>query len=588
MKKKNDKIKNSGDSENTTDPISTQPNHQDISVLERAEIEISKELEKDPHSSRNQDTIAVTTDTTTTVAPTTTGLPFQKKKRIVPIGLALMPLVILAVMIYFFTSPYGQDLITGGTPLPQITIEKIEFHENQIVAYIRNTGPETVTISQADVNDRIHSAAIEPSQILPRLGEARVIIPFLWNPGEPYEVGITTSDGTRFSNTVEAAAPAPIPNINQVTVFALLGVFVGVIPVLIGLAWYPFMRKITRNQYNFFLSLTAGLLIFLGIEAFLESNEIAASSLAPVFNGQMLIPVVVFATFLVLFFLSEYFTNKTEIKLSTTATISGKSSVTNSQSNGEHDDKDKRKNHALVSSKHQGSKYLSNDKKSFFAAQRDEKYQSTNTSSLDTFKENRGSSTSSNVDLLKPLAISLMVAIGIGLHNFGEGLAIGAAVLLGEIALSTFLIIGFTIHNTTEGLAIIAPLAKLGKPMIRRLILLGLIAGVPTIIGTWIGGFIYSPLASVIFLAIGAGAIFQVVYSLIVWMSKSFKQAAQKQVTTTTTTTISPAVNEDQNFSTHETKNEPIQQSVSSNSGASIIAGFIIGMLIMYLTGLLV
>ncbi|WP_425321219.1 ZIP family metal transporter [Candidatus Nitrosocosmicus franklandus] len=488
-------------------------------------------------------------------------------------------------MIYFFTSPYGQDLITGGTPLPQITIEKIEFHENQIVVYIRNTGPETVTISQADINDRIHSAAIEPSQILPRLGEARVIIPFLWNPGEPYEVGITTSDGTRFSNTVEAAAPTPIPNINQVTVFALLGVFVGVIPVLIGLAWYPFMRKITRNQYNFFLSLTAGLLIFLGIEAFLESNEIAASSLAPVFNGQMLIPVVVFATFLVLFFLSEYFTNKTEIKLSTTATISGKSSVTNSQSNGEHDDKDKRKNPALVSSKHQGSKYLSNDKKSFFAAQRDEKYQSTNTSSLDTFKENRGSSTSSNVDLLKPLAISLMVAIGIGLHNFGEGLAIGAAVLLGEIALSTFLIIGFTIHNTTEGLAIIAPLAKLGKPMIRRLILLGLIAGVPTIIGTWIGGFIYSPLASVIFLAIGAGAIFQVVYSLIVWMSKSFKQSAQKQVTTTT---ISPAANEDQNFSTDETKNEPIQQSVSSNSGTSIIAGFIIGMLIMYLTGLLV
>lgn len=586
MKKKNNKIKNSGDSEITKDLISTQPNQQDISVPERAEVKVSKDLEKDPHRPRNEGAISASTATTTTVATTTTatGLSIQKKKRIVSIGLALMPLVILAAMIYFFTSPYGQDLITGGTPLPQITIEKIEFHENQIVAYIRNTGPEAVTISQADVNDRIHSAAIEPSQILPRLGEARVIIPFLWNPAEPYEVGITTSDGTRFSNIVEAAAPAPIPNINQVTVFALLGVFVGVIPVLIGLAWYPFMRKITRNQYNFFLSLTAGLLIFLGIEAFLESNEIASASLAPVFNGQMLIPVVVIATFLLLFFLSEYFTNRTESKLSTNATISGKSSVTKSESDEEHGDKDKGKNPALVSSKQQGLKYyLSKDKNAFFATQKDEKYQAT--SNLSTFKENKSSS---NAGLIKPLAISLMVAVGIGLHNFGEGLAIGAAVLLGEIALSTFLIIGFTIHNTTEGLAIIAPLAKLGKPMKRRLILLGLIAGIPTIIGTWIGGFIYSPLASVIFLAIGAGAIFQVVYSLIVWMSKSFKQPIQKQVTTATTTTFSPSANEGQSFNAHETKNEPIQQSVSSNSGASIVAGFIIGMLIMYLTGLLV
>ena len=161
---------------NSTDPIS-ESNHGP--VPNSVNRKTSQVFEKDTPFNKN--TI-------------TSGSVNQKKNRFLSIGLALVPIVVLAAMIYFLTSPYGQDLITGGTPLPEITIEKIEFHENQIVAYIRNTGPESVTISQADVNDRIHSAAIEPSQILPRLGDAKVIIPFFWNPAEPYEVGITTSD----------------------------------------------------------------------------------------------------------------------------------------------------------------------------------------------------------------------------------------------------------------------------------------------------------------------------------------------------------------------------------------------------------
>ncbi|WP_148686342.1 ZIP family metal transporter [Candidatus Nitrosocosmicus hydrocola] len=502
-----------------------------------------------------------------------------KKKKFLSIGLALVPLVVLAAMIYFLTSPFGQDLITGGTPLPEITIEKIEFHENQIVAYIRNTGQETVTISQADINDRIHSAAIEPSQVLPRLGDAKVIIPFFWNTAEPYEVGITTSDGTRFSNTVEAAAPAPVPNINQVSIFALLGVFVGVIPVLIGLAWYPFMKKITRNQYNFFLSLTAGLLIFLGIEAFLESNEIAAASLATVFNGQMLIPVVIIATFLGLFFLSEYFIKRAESKGSSIKSDLNKSITRSNSLDQGHDG-----GRPLFGTM-KGSNYLHENKNTLLPTTQRSEVNSNISENLDNSNSSSSSSSSTNLNtnrnILKPLAISLMVAIGIGLHNFGEGLAIGAAVLLGEIALSTFLIIGFTIHNTTEGLAIVAPLAKSGKLRIRRLVMLGLIAGIPTILGTWIGGFIYSPLASVIFLAIGAGAIFQVVYSLIVWMSKSFKQSTSKQ------TTFSSA-NDVQNSGTLQTNTKVLEESNANNSGLSIVAGFILGMLIMYLTGLFV
>lgn len=465
----------------------------------------------------------------------------RRGKKLKSLILAVLPLFILAGMVYFLAGPYGQNLIDSGTPLPEITIEKVEFHENQLVVYIRNTGPAEVTISQADVNDRIHSAAIEPSQTLSRLAEAKVIIPFLWNSGEPYEVGITTSDGTRFSNTVEAAAPAPIPNLNQVTIFAMLGIFVGVIPVLIGLTWYPFMRKITTNQYNFFLSLTAGLLVFLGIDAFLESNEIAIDNLAGTLNGQMLIFVTILVTFLGLFSLSDHLSKRGKERESKSSTIN------------------------LPNFHQSGSTSI------------DENIpmSTTEVAAASKSKNTEGQKNHLRIPIdyqqriAKPLLISLMIAIGIGLHNFGEGLAIGAAVLLGEVALSTFLIVGFTIHNTTEGLAIVAPLAKTGKLMIRRLVMMGLIAGVPTIVGTWVGGFTYSPLASIIFLSIGAGAIFQVVFVLSSWMLQSLRRS-----------------NISSNGREHELSSNTIKQK-NTNSNIAIISGFIVGLIIMYLTGLL-
>ena len=105
-----------------------------------------------------------------------------------------------------------------------------------------------------------------------------------------------------------------------------------------------------------------------------------------------------------------------------------------------------------------------------------------------------------------------MVAIGISLHNLDEGLAIGWAMVVGEVALCTFLILGFTLHNTTEGLAIAARMAK-EKPRISYLVALG-IAGAPAILGTWIGGFVASPVASIVFLAVRAGAVFRVLIAI--------------------------------------------------------------------------
>lgn len=441
--------------------------------------------------------------------------------------LAFVPIVVLAGMMIFLLSPYGQSLINVGRPLPQVTIEKVEFHDNQILAFIRNTGPLDIVVSQADVNDRIQSAAIEPSSKIPRLGEAHVMIPFPWIPGTPYEIGITTSDGTRFSKSVEAAAMAPNPDANQALLFTSLGVYVGVIPIMIGLLWYPYIRRISIGKYSFFLSLTAGLLVFLGIDALLEVNEIVIGNLASVFNGQALGILVTISSFVVLLYTSDRLTQRAIEKSVVSKTRSLASSTTVGES--------------------------SSQEKSVIESQKGEIYSEPTQVSSSTREIQI--QLRKYQELLKPLTISMMIAIGIGLHNFGEGLAIGAAMLLGEVALSTFLIVGFTLHNTTEGLAIVAPIAKSEvkrSMMIRRLILMGLIAGVPTIAGTWIGGFLYSPLAAVVFLSVGAGAIFQVVYSLISWISHHQRPKSSPYIS------------------------------------GPVVAGFITGLLIMYFTGLLI
>jgi zinc transporter, ZIP family len=415
------------------------------------------------------------------------------------ICIALFPIVVLAGMIVFLFGPGQSFLLNSGSPLPEITIERIEFQDGKIVALMRNTGPMIVNIAQADIDDRIQPAAIEPSRMLPRLAVAKVIIPFSWNSGQPYEVGITTSDGVRFKKSVEAAALAPAANAEQVSFFTIIGTYVGIIPVLIGLLWFPFIKRLSRSKYIFFLSLTAGLLVFLGIDAIVEGNKIAAENVAGVFNGQMLIAMVIIVSFLALLYVSEKLVER---------------------ANGmetKNDDEEK-SNTSLIQQQQQFS---------------------------------------------KPFTIALMISIGIGLHNLGEGLAIGAAVLLGKVALSTFLIVGFTLHNTTEGLAIVAPMARsANKVIIRKLIGMGLIAGAPAIAGAWIGGFLYSPIGAIIFLSIGAGAIFQVVFSIVSWIA------------------------DNNNIPGGNVQVEERRKKNWLNS--SLIAGFIVGMVIMYVTSLMV
>ena len=374
-----------------------------------------------------------------------------------------VPFVLLAVMIGYVFGP-GSELIDYGILLPDISIEKIEFVDSEIIATVRNTGPMPVDVVMADINDRIYPAAIEPDKHLARFQSAIVRIPFEWNEGEPYAVGLTVDDGTRFEKRVAAAAPSIQPTVEMISYFAVIGTYVGIIPVLIGLLWFPFISKLSRNKYKFFLALTVGLLLFLGISSAEEAIKISAENLSDVFNGVLLVATVAIVSFLALNYAGE------------------------------------------------------------------------------KLKERAGAS-----KLAGPVAIALMIAIGIGLHNFGEGLAFGAAIVLGEAALGAFLIVGFALNNTTEGFAIAAPMART-KLMIGRLAAMGMIAGVPAIFGAWVGGFVYSPFAAVIFLAIGAGAIFQVIVSIMRW----------------------------------------IRNEEGKLSNGSVLAGIAVGMMIMYITSILV
>jgi len=376
---------------------------------------------------------------------------------------AIAPIVLLAILIVFLLGP-ASTFLQFGVILPEISIEKVEFIGNEIQATVRNTGPVDVNVVVADVNDRIQPAAIEPDMHLERFETGLVRIPYDWNEGQPYTIGLTIDDGTRFEKQIDAASASLEPNSELFVFLGIIGLLIGVVPIMIGLLWYPFIKKLGKNAFNFFLAFTIGLLLFLGLDAIEEAFEISDTHLAPVFNGELLIATVVILSFLGLYGIGNLLIKRSEFS-----------------------------------------------------------------------------------KLSKGLAISLMVAVGIGLHNLGEGLAVGAAIALGQVALSTFLIIGFAIHNTTEGLAIAAPLTRT-KSVIGKMVGFGLIAGIPAIFGTWIGGFSFSPFFTIIFLSIGAGAIFQVVWSI-------FKF---------------------------------IKEESDSFSSISIICGIALGLVVMYLTSILI
>jgi zinc transporter ZupT len=359
--------------------------------------------------------------------------------------LIALPVVLLAAMVALFLTK-GEDLI-GQSPIPpdallKVEFERLVFRPGEVIATVRNTGPEEVTIAQVAVNEALWQFVVSPRATLNRMQRATVTIPYLWETGDPVEVKLITSNGLVFVHQVDIAAETPRPSLKTLGAFALLGVYVGVIPVYLGFLWFPFLRRVREQWFHFFLSLTAGLLIFLGVDALKEALE-AAERIPGAFKGVGIILIGVSVGLLGLMAVGERTMGRTR-----TGAPGG-----------------------------------------------------------------------------DRLALAYLIAAGIGLHNLGEGLAIGAAYALGNVALGTFLIVGFTIHNTTEGFGVVAPVAR-ERVWLGHLVALGFLAGAPTVLGTWIGGFTYSAVWSILFLALGAGAIFQVVYELLKLMVRDARERA--------------------------------------------------------------
>jgi zinc transporter ZupT len=370
---------------------------------------------------------------------------------------AALPALLIAGLVFAFVKIDPIGALREVPPVEVVAFERTVFTEGHISLSVRNDGPDPVTIAQVLVNDAYWDFDLGDSE-LGRLESTQIELDYPWEGGYPLTIGLVTNTGLVLEHGIEVASLTPDLDSTTLGIYALLGLYIGVIPIAVGLLWFPALRRASQKWLTFFLAFTVGLLVFLLIDTVSEGFELAGETAAAL-NG------------LGVFFIG-----------------------------------------ALLAVA--GLTWLS--------------------SAMDRKRT-----------ITSGLLLSYLIAAGIGLHNLGEGLAVGAALTTGEVALGTFLVVGFALHNTTEGLAIVAPLGSdEERPGLVHFIALGAIAGIPTIFGAWAGGFAFSPVWATFAFGIAAGAIAQVVWAI----SRSMRERA--------------------------------------GSGAAAL-GFCVGLLAMYATGLL-
>jgi zinc transporter ZupT len=379
--------------------------------------------------------------------------------------MGLIPLLLIAAAIGGFIALDGPGLGERRGPLAEeLAVERTVLEPGVIELTVRNDGPDPVSIAQAQVNDAFVQFS-GPDRPIGRLDSATLRLQQAWVEGEAYEVAVLTSTGATITHEIPAAVATPSTDASFFGLMALLGIYVGVIPVALGMLWLPWVRRIPPSWLRAVMALTVGLLAFLAIDATLEGLELAGQG-SQAFGGAALVLIGGVTSFLALTGVSGW---------------------------------------------------------------------------LERRRRAAGSAGASGATL------ALLVAVGIGLHNLGEGVAIGSAYAAGALALGAFLVVGFALHNTTEGLAIVAPIAH-QRASLRRLALLGLVAGAPAVLGAWIGAAAFNASLAAFLFGFGAGAIVQVIVAL------------------------APSLRDDEGRTLHPTA----------------VAGLLAGIALMFATGLLV
>jgi zinc transporter, ZIP family len=356
----------------------------------------------------------------------------------------LAPVVVLAVAIGLFVALDAPGLDRIGVPEEELTVERTVLEPGLIELHLRNDGADPVRIEQAIVNDGFASFT-QTNDEVGRLAATEVDVQYPWIEGQAYEVMLLTSTGGTIDHAIDVAVETPDADLGFYGLMALIGIYVGVIPVAIGMLWLPWVRSVDARWIRFLLAFTVGLLAFLGIDALLEGTELAGAG-PEALGGGALVWLGAVGAYLVLSGVDGWLRGRRE-------RVEGA---------GEGDAPGRSSSRAEASA----------------------------------------------------WRAAFLVALGIGLHNLGEGLAIGSAYAVGSLALGAALVVGFALHNTTEGLAIVAPTAK-ERISVGRLALLGLLAGAPAVLGAWVGASAFHPSVAALLFGVGAGAIAQVIVQIL-------------------------------------------------------------------------
>ena len=341
--------------------------------------------------------------------------------------LVLVPLgAMFASFVWIASLDPLRSFNNGAPPVEALTVERTILDETGIGLVVRAGGSEAMVIAQVAVDDAFWTFTQNPAGPIARGEAVWVQIPYPWVLGEAHVVNLLSNTGTAFEHEIAVAVPTPKATATQLRIQALVGAIVGLLPVALGLMFYPAMRGVGRAGMNFLLALTVGLLAFLLIDMTSEALELSAGA-AALFQGSAMVWLSALASFLLLMAIGRW----------------------------------------------------------------------------------RGQP--------EGLALAFYIALGIGLHNFGEGLAIGGAFASGSAGLGTFLVLGFTLHNLTEGIGIAAPMLRV-RPPLWSFAALTLLAGGPAVLGMWTGSLAYAPQWSALALAVGAGAILQVMVEVSIYL----------------------------------------------------------------------